>query len=109
MTSLKIHKIHNPGRPVISSVNSNTEKISARVHEFLRPIVERLFLYTRDRLHSTNKSHGKTTRRMLFSTLDVSSFYTNICIDEGLSHCYSRRTHKNKPGQAIVSDFNIPS
>ena len=34
----KIHKINHPGRPVISSVNSHTEKISAYVDEFLRPI-----------------------------------------------------------------------
>ena len=34
----KIHKINNPGRPVISSVNSHTEKISAYVDEYLRPI-----------------------------------------------------------------------
>ena len=53
----KIHKIHNPGRPFISSVNSHTEKISARVHECLRPIVERLPLYQgRDRLHSSGQT-----------------------------------------------------
>ena len=44
----KIHKVNNPGRPVISSVNSHTEKISAYVDEFLRPIAERLPSYIRD-------------------------------------------------------------
>lgn len=44
----KIHQINNPGRPVISSVNSHTEKISAYVDEFFRPITERLPSYIRD-------------------------------------------------------------
>ena len=44
----KIHKINNPGRPVISSVNSHTEKISAYVDEFFRSITERLPSYIRD-------------------------------------------------------------
>ena len=30
----KIHKVNNPGRPVVSSVNSHTEKLSAYVDEF---------------------------------------------------------------------------
>ena len=33
----KIHKVNNPSRPVVSSVNSHTEKLSAYVDEFLRP------------------------------------------------------------------------
>ena len=44
----KIHKINNPGRPVISFVNSHTEKISAYVDKFLRPIAELLPSYIRD-------------------------------------------------------------
>ena len=49
----KIHKVNNPGRPVISSVNNHTEKISAYVDEFLRPIAERLPSYTRDTTEQT--------------------------------------------------------
>ena len=44
----KIHKINNPGRPVISAMNSHTEKIPAYVDEFLRPIAEQLLSYIRD-------------------------------------------------------------
>ena len=44
----KILKINNPGRPVISSVNSHTEKISAYVDEFLIPIAEQLPSYIHD-------------------------------------------------------------
>ena len=44
----KIHKTNNPGRPVVSSVNSHTEKISAYVDDYLRPLAERLPSYIRD-------------------------------------------------------------
>ena len=44
----KIHKVNNPGRPVVSSVNSHTEKLSAYVDEFLRPLAEKLQSYIRD-------------------------------------------------------------
>ena len=30
-----IQKVNNPGRPVVSSVNSHTEKLAAYVDEFL--------------------------------------------------------------------------
>ena len=41
----KIPKTNNPGRPVVSSVNSHTEKISAYVDDYLRPLAERLPSY----------------------------------------------------------------
>ena len=44
----KIHKTNNPGRAVVSSVNSHTEKISAYVDDYLRPLAERLPSYIRD-------------------------------------------------------------
>jgi len=47
----KIHKVNNPGRPVVSSVNSHTEKLSAYVDKFLRPIAEKLPSYIQDTTH----------------------------------------------------------
>ena len=44
----KIHKTNNPGSPVVSSVNSHTEKISTYVDDYLRPLAERLPSYIRD-------------------------------------------------------------
>ena len=44
----KIHKVDNPGRPVVSSVSSHTERLSAYVDEFLRPIAEKLPSYIQD-------------------------------------------------------------
>ena len=102
----KIHKINNPGRPVTSSANRHTEKISAYVDEFLRPMAERLPSYIRDMTDFIQriKVLGKLPVECYLETLDVLSLYTNIDIDEGLT-----RTYKNEPGQAIASNFVMPS
>ena len=83
----KIHKINNPGRPIISSVNSHTEKISAYVDEYLRTIAERLPSYIRDTTDFIQriKVLGKLPVRMLFSNIRRFSLYANIDIDEGLT------------------------
>ena len=44
----KIHKPNNPGRPVVSSVNSHTEEQSLYVDVFLRPLAEKLPSHIRD-------------------------------------------------------------
>ena len=44
----KIHKPNNPGRPVISSANNHTEKLSAYGDEFLRPFAQALPSHIRD-------------------------------------------------------------
>ena len=75
----KIHKINNPGRPVISSVNSHMEKISAYVDEFLRPIAEPLPSYIRD------TTVGRLPVECYLVSLDVLGLYTNVDIDEGLT------------------------
>ena len=83
----KIHKVNNPGRPVVSSVNSHTEKLSAYVDEFLRPLAEKLQSYIRDTSDFITELRvlGQLPARCYLATLDVSSLYTNIDIDEGLT------------------------
>ena len=44
----KIHKGGNPGRPVISSVNCHTTKISQYVDHHLQPHVQELGSYVKD-------------------------------------------------------------
>ena len=93
----KIHKVNNPGRPVISSVNSHTEKISAYVDEFLRPIAERLPSHIRDTTDFIQRMKvlGKLPVECYLVTLDVSSLYTNIDIDEGLTVVQEELTKTN--------------
>ena len=83
----KIHKANNPGRPVVSSVNSHTEKLSAYVDEFLRPLAEKLPSHIRDTSDFIRHLRilGQLPARCYLATLDVSSLYTNIDIDEGLT------------------------
>ena len=89
----KIHKVNNPGRPVVSSVYSHTEKLSAYLDEFLRPLAEKLPSYIRDTSDFIRQLQalGQLPTRCYFATLDVSSLYTNIDIDEGLNVSISGR------------------
>ena len=83
----KIHKPNNPGRPVISSVNSHTEKLSAYVDEFLRPLAQALPSHIRDTTDFIIrlKNLGRVPENSILATLDVSSLYTNIDTDDGLA------------------------
>lgn len=103
----KIHKVNNPGRPVVSSVNSHTEKLSAYVDEFLRPIAEKLPSYIQDTTHFIERirSLGKLPEKCYLATLDVSSLYTNIDTDEGLTIVEEElgKTNQNKPSPMTLS------
>ena len=84
----KVHKPNNPGRPVVSSINSHTEKLSAYLDEFLRPLAEKLPSHIKDttdfikRLRELGRVPLKSC---ILATLDVSSLYTNIDTNEGLT------------------------
>ena len=103
----KIHKANNPGRPVISSVNSHTEKISAYVDEFLRPIAEQLPSYICDTADFIKriKVLGRLPVECYLATLDVSSLYTNIDIDEGLTAVQEEpiKTNRAKPSPQTLT------
>ena len=44
----KVHKPNKPGRPVVSFINSHTEKLSAYVDEFLRRLAAKLLSHIKD-------------------------------------------------------------
>ena len=85
----KVHKPNNPGRPVISSVNSHTEKLSAYVDEFVRPsgLAQALPSHIRDTTDFIIrlKNLGRVPENNILATLDVSSLYINIDTDDGLA------------------------
>ena len=83
----KIHKPNNPGRPVISSVNSHMEKLSAYVDEFLRPLAQALPSHIRDTTDFIIrlKNLGRVPENSILATLDIPSLYTNIDTDNGLA------------------------
>ena len=82
----KVHKEGNPGRPVISSINCHTLKISEYVDYHLQPIVKEISSYvqdTTDFLRKINQINFVPDNSYLFS-LDVKSLYTNIPNAEGI-------------------------
>ena len=82
----KIHKEGMPGRPVVSSVSSPTEKVSAFVDKFLKPIAQELPSYAKDRTNFPQKIDevGEISEDTYMVTIDVKSLHTNIDYDEGL-------------------------
>ena len=85
----KIHKVGNPGRPIVSSCRAPTKQISEYVDHHLRPLVVQIPSYLRD---TTDFLRKLLTLEMLppgsiLVTLDVSSLYTNIPHNEGVAAC----------------------
>ena len=97
----KIHKSQTPppGRPIISANSSPTERISAFVDTFLRPIVGKGKSYIKDTTDFLNKIDqvDTITTNSLLVSLDVSSLYTNIPNKEGVE-----ATH-----QALLTDSGL--
>ena len=82
----KIHKPNNPGRPVVNTIGSITEKISAFVDEHLRTFIHRIPSYVKDTTHFINiMKNVQLDPDYLFVTVDVSSLYINIPHTEGIS------------------------
>ena len=98
----KIHKnkIPPPGRPILSANDCPTEKISALVDHFLRPIVETTDSYIKDTTHFLNlidEIHNLPAQCLLV-TLDVSSLYTNIPNHEGIEAVKDFLNRNRSPG-----------
>ncbi|KAJ1088372.1 hypothetical protein NDU88_001529 [Pleurodeles waltl] len=108
----KIHKMNNPGRPIISGNDTATERLSLFVDLHLQPIVQQLpsfvkdtshFLQIIEKLNQTYKFDDDT----LLATFDVTSLYTNIQHDDGLmalSEALNKRTVK-KPSTNVLTNF----
>ena len=85
----KIHKPGNPGRPIVASNGAPTENISRFVDFFLQPRVAEIPSYIRDTTDFINKLRRLPILPIgtLLVTLDVSSLYTNIPHEEGITAC----------------------
>ena len=82
----KIHKVNNPGRPVVSTCNYPTELISSYLDSVLNPIVSSLPSFvkdTNDALRIFDQFEFTGDSQLLF-TMDVKSLYTVIPINEAL-------------------------
>lgn len=82
----KIHKLKlpPPGRPIVSQIGSPTEKISGYLDFFLQPFLQKIPSYIKDTGHFLHiiQTIGEIPQNSLLVTLDVTSLYTNIPINE---------------------------
>ena len=78
----KIHKKGNPGRPVVSSVDCHTTKISKHIDHELQPHVKKLRSYVKN-LDSTDlirkiNNLESIPENSFIVTMNVRYLYTNI-------------------------------
>lgn len=104
----KIHKVGNPGRPIVSTCNCPTEKISSFLDELMQPIVKQLPSYikdTTDALNVFNNFTFDTNDKKFIFTMDVKSLYTVIPHSEGLKalrHFFDKRAYKYPPTDTLI-------
>ena len=102
----KIHKPNNPGRPVVSSINCHTERISQFVDYHLQPLTKKLTSYiqdTTDFLRKLQNLPEKLPDDTILVTMDVRSLYTNIPNAEGIQAVKSYLEERNEPGDQNLS------
>ena len=99
----KIHKAKNPGRPVISSVNCHTIRISEFVADYLPPEVKKLKSYVKDTTDFIKKikaiDHVSDDSHLV--SVDVRSLYTNIPHKEEIE-AVKQKLKKSNPSVSIT-------
>ena len=102
----KVHKEGNPGRPVISSINSHTTKISKYIDNQLQPHVKELKSYVKDSTDFIWKINSMKNIRdnSILVTMDVRSLYPNIPNKEVIEAVETTLKRKNI-GTRIISTF----
>ena len=108
----KIHKVNNPGRPIVSSNNHPTERISQFFDFHLKPLVCTIQSYVKDTTDFRNKltAIDNLPDNALPVSLDVTSLYTNIPHNEGIDACrfiLQKRTNKHIPTETICDLIRI--
>lgn len=86
----KIHKNIQPcpGRPIVSSCASVTEKISSFIDSEIKPLAMQTLSYVKDTtdfINKLNNINGEIQKDHILVVADVSSLYTNIPHKDGLT------------------------
>jgi len=106
----KIHKNKQPvpGRPIVSANNSPTERISQLADHFLQPLVCKTASFVKDTTDFINKieSVSNVSPGTILCTIDVTSLYTNIPNQEGITAC-QKALDIHRPGPQKPSNINI--
>ena len=81
----KIHKANNPGRPIINSIGSLTETLSAFIDEILRKYSKLAKSFVKDTSHFLHLTKNlQVEESELLVTVDVMALYTNIPHKDGI-------------------------
>ena len=82
----KIHKPNYSGGPIVSACDSPTEKMSAYIDSFLKPLAQKTNSYLKDTNHFLQKlaDLGTIPAQSYLVTIDVVALYTNIPHREGI-------------------------
>ena len=99
-TLTKIHKANPVGRHIISGCGGPTERISSFVDSLLQPIAKQQTSYLKDTTDFINFiGNTKVTENAILVSMDVTSLYTNIPQEEGITTVCNtyERFHSNKP------------
>ena len=85
-TLTKIHKATPVGRPIISGCDGPTERISAFVDHLIQPIAQNQASYLKDTTDFLNFiEKTKLPKDTILVSMDVTSLYTNIPQEEGIT------------------------
>ena len=100
-TLTKIHKTVPAARPIISGCEGPTERISSFVDSLLQPIMKIADSYLRDTTDFINFiERTKVSESTILVSMDVTSLYTNIPQEEGITvvcKAYDSFHKKNPP------------
>ena len=100
-TLTKIHKPTPVGRPIISGCDGPTERISAFVDHLLQPIAQKQTSYLKDTTDFLNFiEKTKLPKNTILVSMDVTSLYTNIPQEEGMTtvcEAYEEFYQENPP------------
>ena len=100
-TLTKIHKPTPVGRPIISGCDGPTERISAFVDHLIQPIAQKQASYLKDTTDFLNFiEKTKLPKSTILVSMDVTSLYTNIPQEEGITtvcEAYEEFYEENPP------------
>lgn len=111
----KIHKQFTdipPGRPIVASIGSLTENISAFVDYFLQPLVTSLPSYVKDSMEFLKmiQTIEIQEEQCYLVTMDIESLYTNVPFEGGLKATeffLNQRSDSTPRTQCIVDLIEI--
>ena len=105
-TLTKIHKPTLVGRPIISGCSRPTEKISAFVDTLLQPICISQASYLKDTTHFINViEKTKVSKQTILVSMDITSLYTNIPQEEGITTICRAYEHFHRDNPPIPTHY----